>query len=188
MANILTQTPIQWLQNLEQRTKQQARGLPRQTIVEPMWRGIAFRLGETYLVTPIEQILEIIPYTGKVARVPGARTWVKGLANIRGLLLPVIDLKDCLLKSKSIIIGEHTRMLIIKQHINQQTTIAAGLLVDEVLGLKAFPEFQRDQETLSKETWITDFADGLFTYEGITWTVFDMQKLAKSDLFLKAAL
>ncbi|MCK5717526.1 MAG: chemotaxis protein CheW [Thiomargarita sp.] len=188
MSNTLTQTPLQYLQDLEQRTKQQARGLPRQTIVEPMWRGIAFRLGETYLVTPIEQILEVILYTGQLARVPGAKSWVKGLANIRGLLLPVIDLKDCLLKSKSIVIGEQTRMLMIKQDINQQTYISAGLLVDAVLGLKAFPEFQRDQETLSKESWLTDFADGLFIYEGITWTVFDMQKFAKSDSFLKAAL
>ncbi len=153
-----------------------------------MWRGIAFRLGETYLVTPLDQIREVLPYTGKLARVPGAKSWVKGLANIRGLLLPVIDLNDCLLEGRPIFIGKHTRMLIIKQTISQQTNISAGLLVDEVLGLKAFPEHHRDRETLCKETWIAPFAKGLFTYEEITWTVFDMHELVKSNSFLEAAL
>ena len=31
-----------------------------------------------------------------LTRVPGAKTWVKGIANVRGQLLPVLDLRQYL--------------------------------------------------------------------------------------------
>jgi twitching motility protein PilI len=182
MANTLAQSPLEWLQYIERLTKQRAKGLPRQLNVEKIWRGIAFRLGETYLVTPFNEIREVLPYTNRLARVPGAKSWVKGLANIRGSLLPVIDLNDCL-GGKPITIENHTRMLII-----DLSGLTAGLLVDEVIGIKAFPEHEIDQNTPCNAAWIAPFAKGLFTYDKITWTVFDMEKLVKNDLFLNAAL
>jgi len=68
------------------------------------------------------EIREILPYIGRLAKVPGAKSWVKGLANIRGILLPVIDLSGCL-DGKPISIERHTRMLIINQ-----AGISAGFL------------------------------------------------------------
>ncbi|OQY54978.1 MAG: hypothetical protein B6247_09450 [Candidatus Parabeggiatoa sp. nov. 2] len=183
MANTLAQSPYKWLQDIERRAKQRAKGLPRlEKVVDQIWRGIAFRLGKTYLVTPINEIRDILPYTSQLAKVPGAKSWVKGLANIRGLLLPVIDLNACL-EGTPISINNRSRMLIINQ-----AGISAGLLVDEVLGIRHFPEHNRSLDTPCKEAWITDFARRLFTYEEITWTVFDMQALAQSERFLNAAL
>ena len=180
--NISTQSPFSWLQELERRTKQRAKGLPRQQKVESLWRGIAFRLGNAYLITSINQIREILPYPNQLAKVPGAKTWIKGLANIRGLLLPVIDLNACL-EGSAISINNRSRMLLINQ-----ANISAGLLVDEVLGIKHLPEHQRDLDTPCKQTWIAPFAKGIFSYQEITWTVFDMQALAGNHQFLNAAL
>ena len=179
--NTLAQSPFHWLQDIERHAKQQAKGLPRQEKIEQIWRGIAFQLGNTYLVTHINDIREIIPYPSQLAKVPGAKSWVKGLANIRGLLLPVIDLNACL-EGNPISINNRSRMLIINQ-----TNISAGLLVDEVIGIKHFPEHIRDLNTPCKETSIAPFARGLFAYKEIIWTVFDMSALTESDLFLNAA-
>jgi len=178
---MLAQSSFQWLQELSDVAQQRAKGPPRHDKVEPMWRGVAFRLSDNYLVTSLSEIREILPYIGRLAKVPGAKPWVKGLANIRGLLLPVIDLNGCL-EGKSISLERHTRMLIINQ-----AGISAGLLVDEVLGIKHFPEHIRDLDTPCTQAWIAPFTKGLFTNGKITWTVFDMYVLAKSDLFLKAA-
>ena len=182
MANPLIQSPFQWLQDLERRARQRAKGLPRREKVEPMWRGIGFRLGESHLITPLNEIREVLPYTTQLAKVPGAKSWVKGLANIRGMLLPIIDLRACL-EGKAITIENRSRMLIINQ-----AGILAGLVVDEVMGIKHFPEHIRDLDTPCKETWISPFARGLFSYEGMTWTVFNMHALAESELFRKVAL
>lgn len=183
MVNTLTQSPIQWLQDIERRAKQRAKGLPRHEKVEPIWRGIGFRLGKTFLVTPINDIREILPYPTQIARVPGAKSWVKGLANIRGLLLPVIDLSACL-EGKPINLGNRTRMLV----INQTGVLSAGLLVDEVLGIKHFPEHMKEIEAPNQEAWVAPFTNGLFIFEETHWIIFDIHKLVGNSLFLNAAL
>lgn len=179
---VITQTPFQWLQELERRARQKAKGLPRREEVQQMWRGIAFRLGTTLMVTSLNEIREIRTYPPKLARIPAAKSWVKGIANVRGMLLPVIDLYECL-NNKPIKIETRTRLLVINQ-----AGIVAGLVIDEVLGIKHFPEKLLDLETPCKESWLTPFTKGLFSDENQTWIVFDMQILAKSDTFLKAAL
>lgn len=181
MAN--TATPYQWLQELERRARQRARGLPRQEKIQHFWSGIAFRVGETQLLTPLSDIREILPCPTVLAKVPGAKAWVRGLANIRGTLLPVIDLQACL-AGKPTAVENRSRMLVINQ-----AGVNSGLLVDEVLGIKHFPEQSRDMETPCKESWLTLFTKGSFSsVEEGTWTVFDVRTLAESELFLKAAL
>jgi twitching motility protein PilI len=181
MANIAT--PFQWLQDLERRARQRARGLPRQERIQHFWSGIAFRVGSAQLLTPLNEIREVLPCPTLLAKVPGAKFWVRGLANIRGTLLPVIDLHACL-AGKSTPIENRSRMIVISQ-----AGINSGLLVDEVLGIKHFPEQSRDTETPCKEAWLAPFTTGSFNSpEEGTWTVFDMRMLAESELFLKAAL
>jgi twitching motility protein PilI len=182
MTHVLTTSPFQWLQDLEQRARQKGKGLPRQEKVQQIWRGIAFRLGDNLLVTPLNEIREVLHRPIALAKVPGAKAWIKGLANIRGLLLPVIDLQACL-GGKPIIIESHTRLLVMNQ-----AGMQAGLLVDEVMGIKHFPEHLRDFNSPCQEPWLSPFARGLFIYEDASWTVFDIHALAESELFLKAAL
>lgn len=182
MVNTTIHTPFQLLQEIERRAKLRAKGLPRQENVQEIWRGIAFRLGEALLVSPINDIREVILCPTVLARVPGAKGWVKGLANVRGILLPVVDLKACL-DNRPLTMESKTRLIIINQ-----AGIYAGLLVDEVMGIKHFPEQARDTETPCKEPWVAPFAKGLFSYDNMTWTVFDMHTLAESEIFLKAAV
>ncbi|EIJ43754.1 chemotaxis signal transduction protein [Beggiatoa alba B18LD] len=182
MPNTMAQTPFQWLQELERRAKQKARGIPRQEKVQQIWRGIAFRVGNTPLVTPLNEIREILPYPTYLAKVPGAKAWVKGLANIRGLLLPIVDLQACL-DGKATPIESRTRLVIINQ-----AGISAGLVVDEVLGIKHFPEEAKDTDTPCKDAWLTPFAKGMFIEEDSIWTIFDMHALAESEVFLRASL
>jgi len=177
-----TQTPFQWLQEFERRARQKAKGLPRQEEVRQIWRGIAFRLDDAFLVTALSEIREIIICPTKLARVPGAKSWIKGIANVRGMLLPVIDLKECL-DGRLTKMESRIRLVVINQ-----AGIVAGLIVDEVMGIKHFPEQSRNMDTPCRETWLAPFTRGLFPETDQTWTIFDMQVLAKSEIFLKAAL
>ena len=57
---------------------------------------MAFRMGgETFLVAR-EETREVLGYPAVVTRIPGAKSWVKGLANVRGQLLPMLDLRQFL--------------------------------------------------------------------------------------------
>ncbi|OQW93657.1 MAG: hypothetical protein BWK79_09990 [Beggiatoa sp. IS2] len=182
MANPLIQSPFQWLTELERRAKQKAKGLPRQEKIQQIWQGVAFRLGEVVLVSPLTEVREVLACPKVLARVPGAKTWVKGLANIRGMLLPVIDLQGCL-EGTPIVLEARSRMLLVNH-----SSVSAGLLVDEVLGIKYFPENLRDSDTPCKEVWLASFARGSFVYEERTWIIFNMLTLVDSEKFLKVAL
>jgi methyl-accepting chemotaxis protein len=66
--------------------------------------------------------------------VPGAKSWVKGLANVRGHLLAVIDLRQ-FLGGSATVMTRNTRILVVNHR-----DIPAGLVVDEVLGFRRFAE------------------------------------------------
>ena len=51
--------------------------------------------GETFLVAR-EETREVLGYPAAITRIPGAKSWVKGLANVRGQLLPMLDLRQFL--------------------------------------------------------------------------------------------
>src|SRR5438270_1864270 len=54
--------------------------------------------GDLYLVAR-EETREVLGVPASTTRVPGARSWIKGLANVRGQLLPIIDRKSTRLNS-----------------------------------------------------------------------------------------
>jgi len=180
----LTDSPFQWLSDLDRRAKQRAMGLPRREKIQKNWRAVSFRLKDMLLVTSLDDITQVSNYKTDItemARVPGAKSWVKGLANVRGSLVPIIDLQACL-GNAPIAIKSTTRLLSISQ-----SGVSAGLLVDEVLGIKHLPEQTRN-DAPCRQKWIAPFTQGSFTFEGATWTIFDIHTLVKSEIFLKAAL
>lgn len=166
-----------WLQSLEQRVTQKNLSLPPRESDAVAWRAVVFRLEDVYLVTPLKDIREILFYPEQLSKIPGVKPWIKGLTSIRGILLPVIDLKACLGK-KSIDIDKNTRMM--KVH---QNDIFAGLLVDEVLGIRNFTE-NVQEDIVCEIDWLAPFIQGIFIEKNITWMIFNLEKFAKSDLFL----
>src|SRR5512139_631476 len=90
----LRDRPYELLRELERRGRAIAGG--REGAAGREWVGVAFRLGaETFLVAR-EETREVMALPSFLTRVPGARTWIRGLANVRGQLLPVIDLRQYL--------------------------------------------------------------------------------------------
>lgn len=59
------------------------------------WQGLLFTVGQTQFVTPIWQISEIIPVP-VMATIPGMKSFVKGLAQLRGELIIINDLSHLL--------------------------------------------------------------------------------------------
>jgi len=174
--------PFIWLQNLEIMAQKKAKGIPRQEKIQKMWRGIAFRLDEAKLIAPIKEIREILITPTHLARVPGAKPWIKGIANVRGLLLPVVDLQACL-GHRPLVLDNKCRMMILNQ-----PGVSSGVLVTEVLGIKHFPLENQLERTPFSQPWYDHFVRGGFRGEqGDEWTIFDMDALSQSRQFLDAA-
>ena len=54
---------------------------------------VVFRLGNESYGLPIDQIKEVV-LTPKVARMPQTPTYIKGLSNIRGTIIAIMDLEE----------------------------------------------------------------------------------------------
>ena len=84
--------PYDLLLEIEQRCQANAAGLPSLDKAEDEWVGVGFRIGNNRLVAEMAEVKEILDlpvYTS----LPGVKSWMVGVANVRGNLLPLMDLK-----------------------------------------------------------------------------------------------
>ena len=98
------------------------------------------------LIAKMDDVSEILP-PPETIRVPGVIQWVKGIANIRGNLMPILDMNG-FLYGKETEFNKQTRILIINK-----LGVVAGLLVDEVYGLRRFKPDELRDEIATQEVW-----------------------------------
>lgn len=173
-------TPFKLLLNIDQRCRQLAAGLPSQQEVIQTWSGIGFRMGENYFVAPMGEVGEVL-HEQRYTQLPGVKPWVKGVANVRGRLLPVMDLCGFLGSEMSPV--RKKRRLLVVEHQD----VFAGLTVDEVFGMQHFPVDGFSEQVPALEEQVRPFVHGVFQREK-QWLVFSPHSLAKDQGFLDVAL
>ncbi|NOY66836.1 MAG: purine-binding chemotaxis protein CheW [Gammaproteobacteria bacterium] len=171
--------PILLLQDIESRSRKSAIGLPQQEEVKDEWSGIGFRVGDYKLAAPLGQVVEILTLP-ELSRVPGAKSWVMGIANVRGNLLPIIDLHN-FLHGKQTQMKKKSRVLILNHE-----GVFSGLLVDEVMGMRRYLAENRRITPDDLDSSIKPYIEHIYQYDE-QWLVFSMHKLADSSLFLQVA-
>ncbi|HLW25014.1 MAG TPA: chemotaxis protein CheW [Steroidobacteraceae bacterium] len=177
----LRDRPFELLKELERRSRAVTAGSPAQAASGREWVGVAFRMGgETFLVAR-EETREVLGYPTMITRIPGAKSWVRGLANVRGQLLPMLDLRQ-FLGSGSTTPGRNTRVIVVNHR-----DIPAGLIVDEVLGFRRFAESEFDAEAPPTVIRCDVYLAGAFRRGGEVWPVLSLKTLVESQSFLQAA-
>src|SRR6201985_2033012 len=128
----LRDRPFEVLAELERRGRAVSAQVSQEGTAGREWVGVALRMaGDLYLVAR-EETREVLGVPTTMTRVPGAKNWIKGLANVRGQLLPIVDLRQ-FLGSGTTPVTRNTRVVVVNHR-----EIPAGLRVDETLG---FPRF-----------------------------------------------
>ena len=171
-------SPYELLKLLDARFRKNSTGLPVASDISEDWLGIGFAINDLPLLAKMEDVSEILPMPATI-RVPGVKPWVLGLANIRGNLMPVLDMNSYLY-GKSSKIRKESRILI----INSQALVA-GLLVDEVFGLRRFKPEEHRQEVTPDTGTLGDYLSGIFVDQVRSWNVFSVDKLTRTEQFLR---
>lgn len=177
------QTPFKILQDIAKRSKQNAAGLPAQVEVKAHWSGVGFRIGEQHFVAPMEEVAEILPVPS-YTQLPGVKNWVKGIANVRGRLIPILDLPDFLGDRLSTTSRKLRRILVVEYN-----EIVSGLVVDEVLGMQHFA-IDGFINQIPRETpeGLQSFLTGSYERDDDLWLVFSLFSLAEHPDFLLVAV
>lgn len=175
-----TLTPFQRLLEIDGRCRSLAAGLPSQQEVVQTWSGIGFRMANRLYVAPMGEVGEIL-HEPRYTQLPGVKPWVKGVANVRGRLLPIIDLCgyfgfewSSLRKQRRVLVVDHQEVF-------------AGLTVDEVFGMQHFPVEAFSEQLPEVEDAIKPFLYGVFQREQ-PWLVFSPHALASHQEFLGVAV
>jgi twitching motility protein PilI len=175
---MLATSPFELLQDIDQRCRTYSVGLPTGAKVVDDWVGIGFRLNGQRLIAGMNEVAEILP-PPRTIRVPGVRAWVKGLANVRGTLMPILDM-NLFLHGDYIDSASERRILVINKH-----NVVAGLLVEEVFGLKRFKPEMKNKTSAEGMGILEPYLDGTFNDEQSQWNIFSIEKLVNHDQFLK---
>ncbi len=171
-------TAFQNLADLAQKSLNAAQQLPAQEDTTPQWSGVGFSMFDKHFVVSmgeLNEMLEVPAFT----KLPGVKSWVKGVANVRGRLLPIFDLAaffgEILTGNK-----KQQRLLVI-----DRDKTYAGLWVDQVFGMQYFDVSSKSVQLLDDlPDSMGSFVDGSFESNGIVWNVFHPLGLMENTDFI----
>ena len=176
----LVEQPFELLREIERRSAAAHSGAAGVALPSE-WVGVGFRIGDEKFAADREQVREVLMLPEAMSRVPGARRWLLGIANLRGHLLPLIDVK-LMLGSGRTTLRRTTRVISVNHR-----EIPAGLVVDEVLGFRRFTETEYQEEIPETIVRCERFLTGSYVRNEDSWPVFDLFAMIESNLFLQAA-
>jgi len=177
----LRDRPYELLREIDRRARAAAQGKPEAAASGAEWVGVAFRLGGEAFLMAREETREVMGYPPSVTRVPGARPWIRGLSNLRGQLLPLIDLR-AFLGAGPTSVTRATRVLVANHR-----EIPAGLIVDEVMGFRRFQDNEFSADLPPTLLRCERYLAGTFRRGPEVWPVFSVRTLLESPSFQQAA-
>ncbi|MEX1032820.1 MAG: chemotaxis protein CheW [Cellvibrionaceae bacterium] len=182
-----SQVAFEALVDLAQRSLRSAKGLPSEAKVQPHWSGIGFNLLGYHFVAPvgeISELLEVPTYT----KLPGVQPWILGVANVRGRLLPLMDLA-AFFGGKLDGQRKRNRVLVL-----ENGDLYTGLVVDAALGMQHFPIDTYSSELDEVREQLREFVQGRYSKaradtvsDDQLWYVFSPARLADAPHFVNAA-
>lgn len=173
--------PFDLLREIERRSKTALAGASGEVIDVEEWVGIGFRLGDEQFIVARDSVREVLMVPAFITRIPGARPWVRGLANVRGHLLPIIDLKWFLGADPNS--GNREARVLVLHGVD----LPVGLIVDEVYGFRRFLDSELTDEAPRTIIGCDQYLDGTYERGVETWPVFNVDRLQASAEFQQAA-
>jgi twitching motility protein PilI len=176
----LAEQPFELLLELERRARAVIAAREGAPAASDEWVGIGFRLGAEHFVTSRGDVREVLPVPEQVTRVPGAKSWLRGIANLRGQLLTVVDLK-AFLGGGSASGERHARILVVASR-----DVPTGLVVDEVIGFRRFSSENFRDELPAAVIRCEHYLEGCYRRGSEVWPRFSFPKLLGDEQFLHA--
>lgn len=137
------------------------------------WSGVKCVVAGTSFILPLDQVAEILE-PRFITAIPGCASWVKGLMNVRGRLLPVFGLSEFLN-------GGRNRNTFWQIILVEQGATFCGIAVDKVFGMQKFlQEDFREPGPLPRTQLegIDEYVDFFTMIDGDSWYRLDIGALA----------
>jgi len=175
----LFDSPYEMLVQMDRKCRSRAAGLPIMEEAREEWTGVQFVLHGRELLASMGDVTEIVSLPA-VTKIPGVKPWVLGMANMRGMLLPVIDLERLLYGESTQVLDAQRRLLVV-----EFGDVFAGLVVENVIGMR---HYWVDEKAAELPPWLDNemspFIDYSFERSGLHFPVFNMATLVANEAFM----
>lgn len=138
-------------------------------------KHVLFELGETCYAIPLDNVLELqrLP---RLTPLPNVPDWLRGVMNLRGDILSVVDLRS-LLGLPAFDQPQSQRLVVVR---STQEEIATGWVVDRVVGVRRLA-IEEAQATVPTTNGIAvRFVRGLMSHEGKMVALLDVNRVLSS--------
>ncbi len=154
-------------------------GLPAQEKIAETQKLIGFSvLGARYVI-PLNEISEVLEVPD-CTKLPRVKSWVRGVANVRGRLLPIIDFAGFLGGTLTGSVRERRVMVF------EAASTYIGVIVDQVHGMQALPV--DSYETTSGTGPLSEFVDGKFADKKHDFELFRPHRLIGNSQFMNVSV
>ncbi|OAT81407.1 chemotaxis protein CheW [Desulfotomaculum copahuensis] len=129
---------------------------------------VVFQLNDQQYALPIQEIQEIIRMTG-ITRVPNTKPYVEGIINLRGSIVPVLNLNR---RMDLPVAGynEATRIIVVEREGQK-----VGLIVDNVLEVGRYHEDEMESPAVAGEG--ADFLRGVVKKNDRLWLLLNTDRV-----------
>lgn len=161
--------PFELLVDIEQKCKFYARPIPWQKVSGKIWYGIGYQCSGIDFVSPLSEVLEVIPYPS-LTTFPSSSEWFIGMTNLRGHLLPIIDLQGFVMGTVQNI-SPLSRIIV----VDFENT-GVGFLVTQVSGVQRFIE-SKQKKTEEDLKGYSKFVKEHFVQGERKWQIFSLKSI-----------
>jgi purine-binding chemotaxis protein CheW len=149
---------------------------------EPMVHLIVFRLGAEEYGIRIEQVKEVT-VTPEIARMPKTPAFIKGVANIRGDIIAIMDLEERFKIAPAMQAERPVRTNITYTLVIEAENYTIGILVREVPQSLTIPISKIDKTPgiIQEANVQENFIDGIAKIDGRLIIIFDMKRILSME-------
>lgn len=171
---------LEILRDIEADTFRHAAALPAKRDVKPEWQGLGFQIGGVRLVAPLGHVSEILTVP-RVTALPRVKEWILGIANVRGRLVPIVDVHRYLGVTPT------TPRLQWRVLVVDAIEFRVGLIVEQSLGMQHFVTDSFEDGRPDGLTALAPYIEGAYRHAGRVFYVVGLQALVRDERFTQVA-
>jgi twitching motility protein PilI len=168
------------LREIEADTFRNATPLPAKRDARPEWQGLGFQVGGVRLVSHLGEVSEILTLP-RVTALPRVKDWILGIANVRGRLIPIVDLHRYLGVTAT------TPRLQWRVFVVESPEFKVGLVVEQSLGMQHFLLDSFEEGRPDGLAALTPFVEGAYRHAGRIFYVVSLASLVRDERFTQVA-
>lgn len=146
--------------------------------MEVITEYLSFQLADELFAIEVSKVREVLEYT-TITRVPGSQDFMEGVINVRGSVVPVMDLKKKLNIPESDT-GINTRIVIMELILNDEKVVV-GFIADSVREVMSLSPGQIQAPPKLGSKLRIDYSKGILEQDDTLVIILDIERIITGD-------